>query len=80
MITPCLLHDLDRHAVGPLWMSDQLIENASTYVGHHYTKTNIHASNGIRAQDHSKQAFYSAATETGTAHVLINMRERQLNK
>jgi hypothetical protein len=66
-------------------MSDQLIANASTYVGHHYTKINIYASNGIRAQDPSNQAakiytLDSAATGTGTAHVLINMRERQLNR
>jgi hypothetical protein len=47
-----------RHLLGLLWTSDQPVAKASTYTGQHniYTKTNIHASSGIRTRDPSNQA------------------------
>jgi hypothetical protein len=55
-------HRKFRHAVGLLWTSYQSITKASTYTEQHNTtqhrntKTNIHASIGIRTHDPSNQA------------------------
>jgi hypothetical protein len=44
--------------VGLLWMSDQLVTEASTYAGQYNIQTqetNIHALSGIRTRDPSNQ-------------------------